>query len=815
MARQVREIKVGPTPGAEQALKRISSQLGIMNRQVGNLGTSSTIFNRAFSGLFAFFGTRQLMNFADEIQMTQDRMNSLLGSVEKGNAAFAGLVNIAERSRASVGALGTIFNRVAISTQRLGIDTQTMLDITETLQNSFRISGATQQEAVATTIQLSQAFQSTALQGQELRSVMEQNAPLARLILDNFSRPGETIFKTAETGAIRINKLIPLILAQQEEWQRKAQEIGITYDQAITIALDKLKIRVSQVNRELGLTEKFFKSITFLVDNLDSILAGAGFLLAIKTFRTTLATIPPLIALMTTRWQQFTAIFLATVGLAKTLTINFTAFLVAAKGLGFLPALGLAILTPFTLLVGKIVLIASAIGAAIFAIYQFRDAIRDTFASTLQLLGIENSFTRDLQVRQVFEQNRLKWQQERLSMLRKEKMTAEEMDSFEKSSLDRARELVNLQRTGSVGSVSIGANLFQPLNRGLEGRGPLRDLGTANLNNITDPQNIIASATPRGPRNLNLASDDAAPRELRRLELRRKLLSELNQEIIRGRLSVGDYQRALMDFDMTMMNFDLNQGNTSYFEKLKLDNEQALASININLREGTLSLEQFFRAADNNAIEKLSIDLDEAKINIIDFRRQVFGLRGDLNSLSASNWAEALGIAATNSFEKMRRTGEQMVNVLEGAFDSLSDTIVEGIKKNDIAWNNFLQGVLDGVAKIIIQQQIVNPIASGIGQFLGAGSSAGAVGAGATGSMGSFPVAFKAADIGPQVASPQMNVVVNNMSSDVEVETQQKTDENGFAFLEMIIKNKVQQSLSDGSLDRAMVSNYGVRRKGF
>lgn len=279
---QTRKILIKiDSSGGEGTLKKLSNQFASFTKEAKNMGASVksaagslSFFQNALSFTIAGIGVRELVQAADAFQLLRDRITVFVGSQQEVDAVLKDLATSASFTKTSVEALATSYNRIAFATQDLGISSDAILGITTALQQTFRLSGATIAEATAATIQLSQGLASGQLRGQELRSVLEQNAVIGGILADKLGVTRGQLIKFAETGRITSEVMISALADNFDVLNEKASKLQITIGQAVTIALDKFKIKVDEINREFGISKGIVKGIELLVNNLDLLSAA-------------------------------------------------------------------------------------------------------------------------------------------------------------------------------------------------------------------------------------------------------------------------------------------------------------------------------------------------------------------------------------------------------------------------------------------------------------------------------------------------------------------------------------------------------------
>lgn len=171
--------------GLNSTLARINSR-GLTGVSVGALNAKTTMDQLRGAAMAAGIAVGGLVPAAIAAGMirTTDaahRLTNQLKTVTSGTADLKNtqeaLFSVAQRTRSSFEATTTIYARTARATEHLGLSQQKLLRITETVQKSFAIGGASAQEAQGAAIQLSQGIASNRFSGDEFRSVAE-NAPV-------------------------------------------------------------------------------------------------------------------------------------------------------------------------------------------------------------------------------------------------------------------------------------------------------------------------------------------------------------------------------------------------------------------------------------------------------------------------------------------------------------------------------------------------------------------------------------------------------------------------------------------------------------
>jgi len=240
---------------------------------------------RARQQLLAFIGVQlsgqligQLGRLADEYTTLNSRIALVTDSQAQANETFDELFDIAQRTRAELSATGELFTTLARSTSNLGLSQQQLLQITETINQSFIVSGASADSARAAITQLSQGLAAGALRGEEFNSVAEQAPILMDLLGQSLDMTRGELREFAAEGGITSEILTGALLQGAADVQEQFDGMQITIAGAKQ-QLDNAFTRfVGESADASGAARLVADSISGLANNLETVvdLATAG-----------------------------------------------------------------------------------------------------------------------------------------------------------------------------------------------------------------------------------------------------------------------------------------------------------------------------------------------------------------------------------------------------------------------------------------------------------------------------------------------------------------------------------------------------------
>lgn len=281
MADQVRRIIVKFDTQGNKTLEDIKKSLSGMNKSLKDTSSSLASLQAGFTTLFGAsifgFGIREIVTLADSMQKLNDRLVNTEGSSLKAATTLGKLRDIANATNSGVEDLAKVYTRLNLSLGDTGIETDGLLGLTLALQQSFRVSGATAEEANGAIVQLSQGLASGQLRGQELRSVLEANAVIGEILAKQFGKTRGELLKFAEkNGGIKAKDFLEALSKSFDDLNKRAATLKPTIGESLTKALNDLKVSFNELNKELGGTEKAVAAIEFTAKNLDLVLVGLG-----------------------------------------------------------------------------------------------------------------------------------------------------------------------------------------------------------------------------------------------------------------------------------------------------------------------------------------------------------------------------------------------------------------------------------------------------------------------------------------------------------------------------------------------------------
>jgi tape measure domain-containing protein len=232
---------------AQQAYTRrvleTKTAMGQLQAQQRQLSADGSLIAGAVGGVGAAYATvnavRGIANQADAYNLMNARLKLATASQAEFTTAQTELARIAEATQAPVASLATLYGRISRPLKEAGRSQGDILKVTEAVATSFRVSGATAEEAQNGVIQFAQALGAGALRGDEFNSVAEQAPRLMQALADSIGVPVGALREMAAQGLLTADVVTGALVDQLGTLRKEAETLPETVGGAMTVLADK------------------------------------------------------------------------------------------------------------------------------------------------------------------------------------------------------------------------------------------------------------------------------------------------------------------------------------------------------------------------------------------------------------------------------------------------------------------------------------------------------------------------------------------------------------------------------------------------
>lgn len=277
------KVDTAPIKRAEQDLNKFGRANTRAAGEVNELGkrsdsTSKQLagFKTQIAGLIAtyasFASARAIISIADQYTKFTAQLKLATDSQEKFTQAYSNVVAIARSSQSEIGGLGTLYARITNATREMGLAQSDVAKISETVALSLRVSGASASESASAMLQLSQAFGSGVLRGEEFNAVNEAAPGLLRALAESIGAPVGALREMASNGELTADVLARAfkddeLLAKLREQAKEVQ----TVSSAITSLGNELTVAIGELDKATGASKKFADAILDVAKSISNL----------------------------------------------------------------------------------------------------------------------------------------------------------------------------------------------------------------------------------------------------------------------------------------------------------------------------------------------------------------------------------------------------------------------------------------------------------------------------------------------------------------------------------------------------------------
>ena len=250
-----------------------------VNSNLNSLNNNATVLKSSFDGLknaaSAFVGvlaSRVAIDFIDTIQTMDNRLKLVTKSQGELNTTFAGLFDVAQKTRAPLTETVDLYAKLAQNQQVSRQSSEDLRKVTEAFTTSLAISGTSGQAAAGAITQFAQAMASGKLQGDEFRSMAEANPKLLAIISEQTGIARENLkelaskgFLTAEIAATALKQALP-------ELQGEMANTDVTVRQAITSMTNEFQRLGREFLDSSGTSGALVDAIQHITENMDNLI---------------------------------------------------------------------------------------------------------------------------------------------------------------------------------------------------------------------------------------------------------------------------------------------------------------------------------------------------------------------------------------------------------------------------------------------------------------------------------------------------------------------------------------------------------------
>lgn len=280
MAIDITAIGIGvDTSKLRQGTKDLDSFGKSANKAAGNADTStksmsamSSMAGRLAIVLGAAGLAKSLISVIDANTKYTAQLKLATQSQEQFNLALSDVQRIARTAQSDIGSVATLYARLNSSLRDVGVTQAEVARITENVGLALKVSGATANESSSAILQLSQAFASGVLRGEEFNAVSESAPVLMQALGKSMGVPIGQLRAIAAEGLITGEVLNKAFSDEKllESFRKQAKEVQ-TISGGFVQLKNALSLLVGEVSTSTGAGNAFAIVLSTIAKNIESV----------------------------------------------------------------------------------------------------------------------------------------------------------------------------------------------------------------------------------------------------------------------------------------------------------------------------------------------------------------------------------------------------------------------------------------------------------------------------------------------------------------------------------------------------------------
>jgi len=226
---------VSNSKAAQNDMQRLRESVQGVQKSVEETNSGLKNFTANLISLAATTGSIAIFtSMSDSLSNISSRLKIVTNTQREYNKALEDTRKISFNTTSDLTSISQLYTKVQLNAASLGATQKEVAKVTENAAKAIALSGANAQETAAVVLQLGQALSSGRLQGDELRSILENAPILAKTIADGLRISIGQLRSLGAAGTLTSREVFKAIISQTDEVDKAFAKVNITYSKAFT-----------------------------------------------------------------------------------------------------------------------------------------------------------------------------------------------------------------------------------------------------------------------------------------------------------------------------------------------------------------------------------------------------------------------------------------------------------------------------------------------------------------------------------------------------------------------------------------------------
>lgn len=257
---------------ANRRATAIERRFVALNRNLSN--SFNSLGNRLGAALAGAFSINEIGKFLDSYTKVQNSLKVTGLTGDDLAKTYDQLYASAQRSAAPIESLATLYGRVAINQKELGVTSEQVVGLTDTVAKALKAQGSSAEESQGALLQLAQALGSGKIQAEEYNSLIDGMPVLLQAAAAGIQQAGGSVNKLTQlvkSGQISNKAFFDGIQAGSGVIEQKLANASETSSQSLTKLNNALTNSVGRFGTAANASAAFGNTVDRIVRYLDNV----------------------------------------------------------------------------------------------------------------------------------------------------------------------------------------------------------------------------------------------------------------------------------------------------------------------------------------------------------------------------------------------------------------------------------------------------------------------------------------------------------------------------------------------------------------
>lgn len=275
-----------------------AKQQAKLNSEMKKTTTQATLLSRAFHFLGGYLAVSKISQYADEWAKIKSTLAVITENDKQRIDVQEKLYEISKNTRTATSETVDLFTKLTMNSESLNLSQEKRLKLTELINKALIAGGGGVDENKRVLLQFGQALGVGRFQGQDLKSILQNNIGFAKTIAEGLGVDVGKLTEMGSKGELTAEKVVNAIFKQQDAINNKYRKTSITIKQSLQIVNDAFLRFIGKADETFGASTKIAKGLELIADNI-GILANIGVLMLLpKIFTSIKASLTAIVPLL-------------------------------------------------------------------------------------------------------------------------------------------------------------------------------------------------------------------------------------------------------------------------------------------------------------------------------------------------------------------------------------------------------------------------------------------------------------------------------------------------------------------------------------